>query len=408
MDILRHGLLALIALGIVACGGSAEPPPQEPEAAAPPPEAAIPVTVAEPVEIRDQVELTPEGKIIWTPDIWKNPPRGLPIFPNPRPNPMSVEKVELGRMLFFDKRLSADGTVSCASCHSPTLGFSNALPVSPGIGGQVGTRNAPTIYNVAYGNEMFWDGRASTLEHQATGPITNPIEMGNTMPNFLDTLSQIPEYRTLYRKAFDNRKIMAWSLARALAAFERTILTGNAPYDRFKAGSENAMSPAARRGLEIFEGKGRCAICHIGANFTDNQFHNVGIGTQREEPDVGRMGLTKKEKDWSRFKTPTLRNVAVSGPYMHDGSVRTLEEVVEHYDKGGIPNKNLDPLYQPLGLTGEEKSNLVAFLKEGLTREIEIPVPTYPPTAVAEEAVSDAEEGEGDSAPEPSPEDGAM
>jgi len=322
-------------------------------------------------------EINAEGKIVWRPDLWKSPPRGLPPVPDPAYNVTTVEKVELGRLLYFDKRLSKDGTVSCASCHDPGKGFSNAEPFATGIGGQLGGRNSPTVYNAAYQNETFWDGRAKTLEEQAFGPIQNPVEMGNTIHDMVANVSAVEEYKDLFKKAFDDRKISENWVVRAIAAFERTILSGDAPYDRFKAGDKGALSEAAQRGLAVFEGKGRCVLCHSGPTFTDNTFHNLGVGTGAEKPDAGRMDVTKDAKDWGKFKTPTVRNAAVTGPYMHDGSEATLEAVVELYDKGGVPNKNLDPLMQPLGLTAEEKADLVTFMKEGLTREIEVPIPEY-------------------------------
>jgi cytochrome c peroxidase len=382
-----------LALGLASCGGPGEesrpgdekapvtgeaPAPQEEPAPAPAAELAAPGSA-----------LTAEGKLVWRPDFWKNPPRGLSPVPDPVNNRTTVEKVELGRLLYFDKRLSKDGTISCASCHHPKLGFSDGQRFSAGIGGQLGNRNSPTVYNTAYNNEQFWDGRAKSLEEQALGPITNPIEMGHSVPELLKVIKvikEIPEYVSRFEKAFGQPEITEWEVQRALAAFERTILTGDAPYDRYKAGAEDELSPEAVRGLAVLEGKGRCLVCHLGPNFSDNQFHNLGVGTEAEEPDIGRMALTKRETDWGKFKTPTLRNVAVTDPYMHDGSVKTLEEVVELYDRGGIANKNLDPLMQPLGLTAQEKADLVAFMKEGLTRELEIPEPTYPPAPAKEGA----------------------
>jgi cytochrome c peroxidase len=402
---LKWSLAVWIALSFTACGGPVEETPPAGEQApvaekVPTPKEApapAPPTAAEP-EVPAGA-LTAEGKIVWRPDLWKNPPRGLSPVPDPVGNRTTVEKVELGRLLYFDKRLSKDGTISCASCHHPKLGFSNGQRFGVGIGGQLGTRNSPTVYNAAYNNEQFWDGRAKSLEEQALGPITNPVEMGNTTPELLRTLNQIPEYVEAFQKVFNQPKITEWEVQRAIAAFERTILTGDAPYDRYKAGVQDALSPEALRGLAIFEGKGGCVVCHLGPNFSDNQFHNLGVGTEAKEPDIGRMALTKRETDWARFKTPTLRNVAVTGPYMHDGSLKTLEEVVAVYEKGGVANKNLDPLIRPIALTAEEKADLVAFLKEGLTRELEVPEPTYPPAPIAQGARAAAPAGEGEGAP---------
>ncbi len=301
-------------------------------------------------------------------------------------NPVTADKAELGRVLYFDKRLSSDGTISCASCHNPAMGFSNGVVFSPGVGGQLGSRNAPTIYNAAYSSLQFWDGRARSLEEQALGPVQNPLEMGNTLEGMLSNVSEIGEYAPAFEKAFGPGPITAEKVGMAIASFERTIVAGDAPYDRFKAGDAAALSESAKRGLAVFEGKGRCVICHLGPSFMDNQFHNLGVGTQNAKPDAGRMDFTKDEKDWAKFKTPTLRNVDKTAPYLHDGSEATLEAVVELYDKGGIPNKNLDPLMQPLQLTAEEKADLVTFMKEGLTREIDVPEPAFPAAPAAPEA----------------------
>ncbi len=405
---LKCALAVWIALCLTACGGPAEetPPaggqapvaaevPVPEEAPAPAPSTASPAAGPE----APPGALTAEGKLVWRPDLWKNPPRGLSPVPDPIDNRTTVEKVELGRLLYFDKRLSKDGTISCASCHHPKLGFSNGQRFAAGIGGQLGKRNSPTVYNTAYNNEQFWDGRAKSLEEQALGPITNPIEMGNTVPELLQVLNQIPEYVEAFQKVFDQPEITEVEVQRAIAAFERTVLTGDSPYDRHKAGVRDALSPAALRGLAVFEGKGGCVVCHLGPNLSDNQFHNLGVGTEAEEPDVGRMELTKRPEDWAKFKTPTLRNLAVTGPYMHDGSFNTLEEVVAIYEKGGIANKNLDPLIRPIALTAEEKADLVTFLKEGLTRELEVPEPTYPPAPVGQGAPAPPPAGEDEGAP---------
>ncbi|MDP3939600.1 MAG: cytochrome c peroxidase [Deltaproteobacteria bacterium] len=382
------GMLTLLVLALfvlqatTGCGGPAEPPAPpaadagDSEPAPPAAPEAVSLAVGEPVEASPPMaEINADGKLVWRPDLWKSPPRGLPPVPDPAYNGISVEKVELGRLLYFDKRLSKDGTVSCASCHHPATGFSNAQRFAAGIGGQLGGRNSPTVYNAAYQNETFWDGRAKSLEEQAMGPIENPIEMGQPLHEMIATVNAIPDYKPLFVKAFDNRKINENWVVQAIAAFERTILTGDAPFDRFRAGDNNALSEGAQRGLAVFEGKGRCLLCHMAPLFTDNVFHNLGVASEGDKADAGRMDVTKNEKDWGKFKTPTLRNVSVTGPYMHDGSETTLESIVELYDKGGVANKNLDPLMQPLGLTPEEKADLVTFMKEGLTREIEILIP---------------------------------
>lgn len=292
-----------------------------------------------------------------------NVPLGLPLRIWPAENPYAPEKAELGRYLFFDKRLSADGTISCASCHDPKHAFADGKTSSTGIHGQVGSRNAPTIINRAYSKDQFWDGRAASLEEQVQGPLTNPIEMGNTVTNCLNTLSGIPGYGRLFKLAFSSSDITIERVAKAIATFERTVLSGNSPFDRSRAGDKLALSESAKRGEKVFFKKAKCDQCHFGSNFTDGSFANVGIGTDKPEPDLGRYQILGRPMDWGSFKVPTLREVAITGPYMHDGSMRTLEEVVEHYDKGGTPNRNLDRRYKRLNLTAQEKVDLVEFLR---------------------------------------------
>lgn len=290
-------------------------------------------------------------------------PLGLLPIQWPKDNPYSKDKVELGRLLYFDKRLSADGTVSCATCHHPKYGFSDNATTSTGIRGQKGGRNSPTVFNRAYSLAQFWDGRAATLEEQAKGPMANPIEMGNTHDAIVSKLKNIAGYKVLFAKVFGNEEITIDQVAKALATFERTVLSGNSPYDRYRAGDKKAMTGQQVRGWEVFRNKAKCDQCHEGINFTTNEYHNLGVGTDRPDPDVGRFAVTKNPQDWGAFKTPTLREIANTAPYMHDGSLKTLEEVVEYYDKGGIPNKNLDEHIKPLKLTSEDKAALVAFLK---------------------------------------------
>jgi cytochrome c peroxidase len=290
-------------------------------------------------------------------------PLGLPPIQWPRDNPYSAAKVELGRYLYFDRRLSADDTVSCASCHAPEHGFTDGAPVSTGIKGQKGGRSAPTVINRVYSLAQFWDGRASSLEEQAKGPMANPIEMGNTHDGVVTRLQGVAGYRPLFAKAFGSDEITIDRVAQAIACFERTVLSGNAPYDRYKAGNRSAMSVAQVRGMKVFFDKAQCDRCHEGGNFTLNAYANIGVGADKPEPDVGRFAVTKDARDWGVFKTPTLREIEHTAPYMHDGSLKTLDEVVEFYNKGGVPNKNLDANIKPLHLSDQEKGDLVAFLK---------------------------------------------
>ncbi len=291
------------------------------------------------------------------------PPLGLPPLSWPADNPYSPAKAELGRLLYFDKRLSADESVSCASCHDPKFAFTDGAAVSTGIKSQKGGRSAPTILNRAYTLAQFWDGRAATLEEQAKGPMANPIEMGNTHDAIVTKLKTVAGYRPLFAKAFGSEEVNIDRIAMAIACFERTVFSGNAPYDRYKRGDKKAMTPEQVRGMSVFFDKAKCDKCHEGANFTLNMYANLGVGSDKPEPDVGRFAVTKDPKDWGRFKTPTLRDIANTGPYMHDGSLKTLEEVVDFYDKGGIKNKNLDENIKPLKLTDQEKKDLVAFMK---------------------------------------------
>lgn len=295
-------------------------------------------------------------------------PLGLKPLPVPDANPQTPEKIALGKQLYFDKRLSSDNTISCASCHDPAKGYSNDAQFATGVGGKLGGRNSPTVLNAAYHRTQFWDGRAGSLEEQALGPIQNPIEMAETLDNVVRKLNGIAGYKQQFQQIFGT-DVTPDGIAKAIAAYERTILSGNAPFDKFKAGDAAALSESAERGRQLFFGKANCSACHAGHNFTDNAFHNIGIGMDAKEPDQGRAAISGLGGDTGAFKTPGLRDIARSAPYMHDGSLKTLEEVVEHYTKGGIPNPYLDEELFPLNLTEEEKQDLVVFLKEGLASE---------------------------------------
>lgn len=295
-------------------------------------------------------------------------PKGLKPLKIPKDNPMTAPKVELGKQLYFDKRLSKDDTISCASCHDPNKGWSNGEPVATGVGNQKGDRNAPTIVNAAYQKFQFWDGRAFHVEGQALGPIENPIEMGIPLKDLEKKLNQISGYKKQFNDVFGT-DVTSENIAKAIGAFERTILSGDAPFDRFKAGDKSALSEAAQRGRRVFFNKAQCSACHAGGNFSDGAFHNIGIGINNKSPDLGRFKVTKLEGDTGSFRTPTLREIAKTAPYMHDGSLKTLEEVVEYYDKGGNPNPQLDEEIFPLKLSDQQKKDLVEFLKEGLRSE---------------------------------------
>lgn len=289
-------------------------------------------------------------------------PLGLKAPDVPEDNPVTDAKVDLGKKLYFDKRLSRDGTISCATCHAPEKGWTDQAPVSTGIKGQKGGVSAPTVLNAAYMEFQFWDGRAPSLEEQAKGPIQNPIEMGFTHEEAVALLKTIKGYAPLFKKAFGDEGIDIDRVAKAIATFERTVLTGNSPFDKWQAGNKKAMSESAVRGLHVFNGKANCQICHDGFNFSNSDFHNIGVGMQAEKPNLGRYEQTKNEDHKGAFKTPTLRNLKYTAPYMHDGSEATLEAVVEYYNKGGTPNPHLDGRMKPLGLTDQEKKDLIAFM----------------------------------------------
>lgn len=268
------------------------------------------------------------------------PPLGLDLYmPVPETNPLTPARIALGRKLFFDKRLSRDGTLACASCHDPKLAFSDGRKVARGINGTEGSRNSPAIVNRGYGASFFWDGRAKTLEQQALEPILNPKELGMTEPEV--------ERRTGLRIT---------DVTAALATYVRTIRSGDSRFDRYAAGKTTALSDQEKAGLGLFRGKAGCNTCHIGPNFTDEKFHNTGVAWRD-----GRL-IDQGAGD-GKFKTPTLREVARTAPYMHDGSIATLGDVVEFYDRGGNPNPGLDSELRPLHLRLEEKQALVAFLR---------------------------------------------
>jgi len=288
----------------------------------------------------------------------------LPAVPVPVDNPQSQAKIELGKKLFFDTRLSLDRASSCATCHSPEKAFADGLPRARGFQGALLPRNSPTVLNAAYNTSQFWDGRAATLDEQCKGPLLAPAEMNMLDEKHLvDRLNSIPGYRQDFQAIFGATPSLD-NVARSIAAFERTLVTPGSRFDHYAASDKNALTEQEKRGMIVFIGKGACSECHKGANFTDNQFHNLGVIPAHGSPDdPGRYAVTKKEEDRNAFKTPTLRNVMLTGPYMHDGSIATLEEVVELYDRGGGDGPNKSKLIYKLNLTAQEKTDLVAFLK---------------------------------------------
>lgn len=322
-------------------------------------------------------------------------PRALYAAALPADNRETPEKVALGERLFFDGRLSADGTVACATCHDPDKGFTDQRPTSVGIRGQKGQRNAPTVLNALYNDTQFWDGRAALLEDQAKLPILNPIEMGRKSPDeVVAAVGAVAQYAAEFQKVF-GRPVNYDDIARAIAAYERTQTATASRFDRFIAGDETAMTAAERRGWALFNGKGRCMTCHAWnptqPTFSDNKFHNIGIAAHKQNfgdlarkgiklvdsgnaeavdraaletdlSELGRFLVTKQTKDVGAFKTPGLRNLLVTEPYFHDGSQVTLWDVIDHYNKGGVQNPFLDGGITRLGLTEPEIDDLVAFL----------------------------------------------
>ncbi len=333
----------------------------------------------------------------------RNPPRGLPPPPVPADNPLDAERIALGRRLFYDRRLSHNDTFSCAICHVPEQGFtSNELATAVGIEGRTVRRNSPTLLNVAYAERLFHDGRENRLETQIWGPLLARNEMGNPAPGaLLEKIAGLPGYADAFEATFPGRGLGIETLGMAIASYQRTLVSGDSSFDRFRAGDGSALTPAARRGLELFAGRGACQGCHPldSPRLSDDGFHNTGIGFERamgrsegatqriqvapgtwievrrdviaavSEPrpsDLGRYEVTGDPRDRWRYRTPTLRNVALTAPYMHDGSLATLADVVAHYDRGGVDNEGLDPRIRPLGLSERERGDLVAFL-ESLT-----------------------------------------
>ena len=296
-------------------------------------------------------------------------PLGPDLYmPVPADNPLRPEVIELGRRLFFDPILSVDSSFACATCHRPDRGFSNGQPTSVGVFGRRGTRNVPAILNRGYGRAFFWDGRIETLEDQVLQPILAPDEMGLTLEQAVERIAAAPGYLARFRATF-SRGVNVTDLSRALASYVRTIRAGDSPFDHFVAGDPSALSEPELHGLRLFQGKARCDHCHTGTNLTDEGFHNTGVFWGRQPYDAGRAVVTDMSEDTGKFKTPTLREIERTAPYMHDGSLATLEDVVEFYDRGGNDNPFRDRKLRPLSLTAKEKGALVAFL-ESLSGEI--------------------------------------
>jgi len=288
----------------------------------------------------------------------------------PDDNPLTPEKIALGKQFFWDKRWSRNGTVACVSCHDPNHAWADPRQFSVRFDGKPTPRHSPTLVNRLFSDAQQWTGARASLEDQA-------LKSSDQTPELLvKNLGAIPEYQAAFRKVFGT-ELNPDGVAKAISAYERTILSGNSPYDRFRGGDPTALPADARRGLALFEGKARCVTCHTGFNFTDEGYHNLGVGMERANPDLGRHTVTKREEHKGAFKTPTLRDVARRPPYMHDGSVGSLAEVIALYNRGGTPNPWLSGAMRPLGLTPDEQADLVAFL-QALTGEVAAEVSTPP------------------------------
>lgn len=288
-------------------------------------------------------------------------PAGFPVISAPSDNPLTQASVQLGKLLFFDRRLSRDATISCGSCHFPKLAFSDTLPLSMGVDGQPGMRNAPPLINLAWHDAFFRDGGVPSLERQVIAPVHDPVEMDHDLTSASAALRYLEPYASLSMKAY-GRELDPWVLTRAIANYERTLVSGWSRWDRWMQGEANAMTASEQRGWELFSStRLNCMACHSGFDLSDHDFHNVGQYLTYEDP--GRERITLRSSDNGRFKTPTLRNIARTAPYMHDGTMSSLEAVVDHFASGGLPHANLDPEMRNFVLNVEERADLVAFLR---------------------------------------------
>jgi len=284
----------------------------------------------------------------------------------------------LGRVLFFDVRLSGNNKMSCASCHQPDKFWTDGLKTGKGLDGIKLLRATPTLINAAYNTKQFWDGRALSLEQQSTMPIESPLEMNQKLDNLVIELKQIPGYVKLFKNVFNDKQISKPNIGRAIGAFQRTLISKNTDFDRWYAGDESAMGDSAKRGFKLFENKAECVKCHSGFNFTDNKFHNIGLKITDYGKDLGRYEIDKQEKMKYAFKTPSLRNVTKTPPYMHNGIYTTMTEVIEHYNRGGDNKINLNKNINELNLTKQEIEDIIAFL-ETLVETVSVAIPqTFP------------------------------
>jgi cytochrome c peroxidase len=309
-----------------------------------------------------------------SPDAWQRPQ----FAPAPPDNQPTAMRIELGQALFFDPRLSAKGMLSCASCHNPALDWTDGRPTAVGHDMKILGRATPTIVNAAFNPLQMWDGRKASLEDQALGPFQSADEQNLPLEELESRVRAIPGYAPMFERAYPGEPVSRTSIAKAIASFERTILSQDAPFDRWRAGEHNALNAAAQRGFALFTGKANCALCHQDFNFTDNGFHNIGLKEAGESADPGRFAHKKVAVLKGAFKTPTLRDIALTAPYMHNGAYATLEEVVAHYDRGGDVKDNLDANMKPLNLTTEERRDLVEFMRSLSSAPRVVAVPHLP------------------------------
>lgn len=299
--------------------------------------------------------------------------------PHPADNAPTAARVELGKKLFFDPRLSGDGNMTCGTCHNPSVGWSDGLPTARGVKSSVLARATPTVFNTAYNSIQMWDGRKSSLEDQAMGPMQANVEMNMDIGKLFQWINENEGYKALFAKAYPGQAINEATMSKAIASFERTIISRNSPFDKWVKGDAKALTQQQVEGFKVFTGKGNCIACHSGPNFTDNGFHNLGLASfGAAEPDMGRYGQKPVNAMKGAFKTPTVREVARTGPYFHDGSAKTLMEVVEHYDRGGDVKTNLSPNIKPLNLSDDEKQALVAFMQGLSSPYLAISMPELP------------------------------
>ena len=305
-------------------------------------------------------------------DVWRRP-----AVPAPADNQPNAARVELGRTLFFDPRLSAKGVMSCATCHNPALGWTDGRPTAVGHDMKILGRATPTIVNAAFNPLQMWDGRKVSLEAQALGPFESHDEQNLALEDLESRVRGIPGYVSMFERAYPGESVTRDTIAKAIASFERTVVSDGAEFDRWEAGDKNAMSASAQRGFELFNGKANCALCHQGFNFTDNGFHNIGL-KEAGEADPGRFAHRPIKALKGAFKTPTLRDIALTAPYMHNGAYTTLEEVVDHYARGGDVKDNLSPNIKPLDLSDAEKHDLVEFMRSLTSAPQVVTVPKLP------------------------------